>query len=101
MATYTKLRSGEWGIRVTEDEPPEEGTVVTVSKSNGEKKTETVDKVIWSGDGVHLCSIKRAAKAKAPAPAGSLRNRRTGCACGSIEGDPQDTDCFSCRQDYD
>lgn len=55
MASYTKLRSGEWGVRSTT--PIEAGQVVSVTKKSGETKTETISKVLWSGNGVWLASI--------------------------------------------
>lgn len=62
-ATYTKLRSGEWGIRSTE--PISEGQAVLVAKRSGETKRETVGRVIWSGNGVVLCSISRGSARRA------------------------------------
>lgn len=58
-ATYTKLRSGEWGIRVMGRVAA--GDRVTVKKQSGESKVETIGSVVWSGQGVTLCSIARAA----------------------------------------
>jgi hypothetical protein len=66
--TYTKLRSGDWGIRSTETLSA--GMTVQVTKKSGESKTETVDRVIWTGNGVTLASIARSA---APASQGSRR----------------------------
>jgi hypothetical protein len=72
--TYTKLRSGDWGIRSTETLAA--GMTVQVTKKSGESKTETVDHVIWTGNGVTLASIARSA---APAsPRGSYRRRGDG-----------------------
>lgn len=70
-ATYTKLRSGDWGIRVVGDKPSV-GMTISVKKRSGDAKSETVDKVIWSGTDdktgakIHLCAIaKKAAQASA------------------------------------
>jgi hypothetical protein len=57
-ATYTKLKSGDWGIRV--QGIVRAGDKVTVRKKSGESKVETVEKVLWAGDGVSLCMIRRA-----------------------------------------
>lgn len=54
-ATYTKLKSGAWGVRVNGSVTA--GTTVTVTKKDGSTKVETVAKVIFSGDGVSLCAI--------------------------------------------
>jgi len=53
--SYTKLRNGSWGVRV--DGAARPGQVVTVKTKAGEVKTETVDRVIWKGDSVSICSI--------------------------------------------
>lgn len=58
MATYTKLRSGEWGIRVAGGALLARGATVTVIKKNGESKTETVQNKVWSGNGVALYAIQ-------------------------------------------
>lgn len=54
-ATYTKLRDGSWGVRI--DGPAVAGQTVTVTKKSGESKAETVAAVVWSGNGVSVCSI--------------------------------------------
>lgn len=56
-ATYTKLNNGDWGIRVQGN--AKKGDRVTVIKKSGESKTETVGNIVWSGNGVTLCSIAR------------------------------------------
>lgn len=53
MATYTKLRDGSWGVRV-EGSVPKAGTTVTVSKKDGSSKTETLARLVWSGNGISL-----------------------------------------------
>jgi len=63
--TYTKLQSGDWGIKIQGGPLPESGTSVTVVKKSGDKKTERIDKILWSGsdaktgDAVYLCSVER------------------------------------------
>lgn len=64
-ATYQKLKSGEWGIRSTSAVAA--GERVTVTKKDGTVKTETVVKVLWSGDGIWLCAITGADRPPAPA----------------------------------
>lgn len=53
--TYTKLRSGDWGIRV--QGIPQPGQQVLVRRKDGKAKWERVDRVLWKGDGIALCSI--------------------------------------------
>lgn len=72
-ATYTKLRDGSWGIRV--DSPVAPGTTITVTKKSGETKTETVSHVLWSGQGVTLCSIAQSRHGH------SHRHNSNGCTC--------------------
>lgn len=59
-ATYTKLKDGTWGVRVAFSGKGSitAGDTVEVKKKSGEKKTETITKVLWSGNGVYLCAIK-------------------------------------------
>lgn len=57
MATYMKLKSGDWGIKGTN---LVEGTSVTVVKKSGEAKTESVGKVIFRApDGTCFATIAR------------------------------------------
>ncbi len=65
-ATYTKLRSGEWGIRINLAvyPEPEAGSLLAVAKRSGETKQERVVRVLWTGDGydgepVALATIER------------------------------------------
>ena len=58
QASYTKLRSGDWGIRV--EGRVSVGQDVVVTKRDGSRQTATVERIVWSGEGVTLCSIRRA-----------------------------------------
>lgn len=77
-ASYTKLKSGDWGVRVV-GEKPDVGATITVTKKDGATKTETVEKVVWSDpDGrTHLLAVR---------PSGTtsqIRSGRNVCAeCG-------------------
>jgi hypothetical protein len=57
MVTYTKLKSGEWGIRA--EGALKAGMTVVVSKKSGESRRETIGKVVFSGNGVSLATIDR------------------------------------------
>jgi len=59
-ATYTKLKSGEWGVRATSEVKP--GDRLNVVKKSGEAKTEVVDRVVWTGGGVWLCATRQKSK---------------------------------------
>lgn len=79
MATFAKLKSGEWGLRGTPEEL-QAGRTVQVTKRSGETQLCTVGKVLWTGNGVALATISGAGDVR------SGRQRRAGgavCAeCG-------------------
>ena len=68
MTTYTKLKSGDWGLKIS-DTSVKSGDQVTVRKRSGETKTETVGNIIWKNDEQMITSIKRA------------QRKRSGCGC--------------------
>lgn len=85
-ATWTKLKTGDWGIRVKGDKPAR-GDVVTVTKKSGDTSPAVVDAVLWTGedrdDGepITLCAVVtvRGPRRAAPQPAAS-----TGGACSEL-----------------
>lgn len=73
-ATYTKLRDGNWGIRVAgRNVSLIPGSIVEVRKKSGDKKDEVVEKVLYKdvAQGVTLCSIQQSA------------HKSNGCSCES------------------
>jgi hypothetical protein len=64
-ATWTKLRDGNWGLRVEGDVTC--GDIVLVTKKNGQKTRESVDDIVWRGNGVTLATVGPKPK-KTPAP---------------------------------
>ncbi len=88
QATYTKLKSGQWGIRVAGQAT--KGQQVTVSTKAGARKIETVSAVVWSGNGVTLCAI---APTSRPASRGGYRKRGDG-------GPRGDRACYMCGSYY-
>lgn len=58
-ATYTKLKSGDWGLRVAGKPAP--GDTVSVNKKSGGSDERIVARVLWTGDQdgktVSLCTI--------------------------------------------
>lgn len=107
-ATFTKLKNGSWGIRV--NGTAKVGQTVTVTKKSGGSSEVTISKVIWTGNGVSICSIE-ASEPVSAARHGSYatigqrtqarmdRTKWTGCSCGSIDGNPRPSDCWTCRHD--
>lgn len=71
MISYTKLQDGSWGIRSTSSLV--QGEQVTVTTRAGETKRETVGRVLWSGNGIWICSVARSDK---PARSGVCRECR-------------------------
>lgn len=98
QATYTKLRNGDWGIRI--QGAARVGDEVTVTKKSGETRIETVRSVVWSGEGVTLATIAQRESSRRSGYSNRYSNHpRTGCACGSREDMIQATDCWSCKHD--
>lgn len=77
--TFTKLKNGSWGLRVqgTEVSP---GSRVTVTRKDGAQVVKTIGQVLWTGEGVSLCSIDESGAAAAPKS--GTRNRRPFVPCG-------------------
>lgn len=74
-ASYTKLKTGEWGLRVQGKVTPGEKIVVT--KKDGSTKEEEVGQVLWSDSTVTLASL-------VPKPQ-EFRRRKYECEeCGDI-----------------
>jgi hypothetical protein len=81
IGAWRKLRDGSWGVRVTSPFPPASGAGVLVAKKDGTSKIETVDRVLWSGDGAHLCTVVAKPKRGACACEGECCARGGGCKC--------------------
>lgn len=43
--------------------------------------------------------VKSGSPSYTPRAMSSRGSRRTGCSCGSIDGETRDSDCFSCKHD--
>lgn len=58
-ATFTKLRSGDWGIKIARDGGylPKAGEYVEVESRDGRKSLKAVGRVVWSNDEVAICTI--------------------------------------------
>ena len=98
VTTYTQLRDGSWGLRVQGFAAP--GEELRVSKKSGETKTEIVGRVIWTGNGVSLCTIASSSgSARRANGGGRSRGKWSGCSCGSLENQPRASDCWNCQHD--
>lgn len=74
-ATFTKLNDGTWGLRVTGTATA--GQTVTVKKKDGSTETKCVGRVVFSGNGVSICTIGTGAAPSAarPAPTGTASRK--------------------------
>lgn len=92
MASYSKLQSGSWGIRVA-GAPPNVGDRITVDKKDGTSKVETVERVLWSGAGYDGQPASLCAIVATPRPEGvrstQPRPRRNWSPCGYPGCSPQ------------
>lgn len=78
--TFTKLRSGAWGIRVPLASPLDidrlfEGANVHVMTRAGRLSRVIVERVIWSDDTCAICAIVPRASASAPRARSSWTER--------------------------
>ena len=100
QATYTKLRDGSWGVKITgcraDGFTPH--YAIPVEKRDGTKKDERIERLVWKGEGVVIYTIVQQQK-RTSAYGGRGYGRRTGCRCGSIEDEPRDSDCRQCQHD--
>lgn len=71
--TYSKLRNGDWGVKV--GGPAAAGQVVSVTKQSGEVKQETIERVLWTDGRASLCSVRRS---QAPARQTPIARQRGG-----------------------
>lgn len=90
MASYTKLKNGDWGLRLPGKATA--GQTITVKKKNGETEKKTIARVLWvgkdlkTGQEISLCSIEQEAVIRSYCVTGQPSAiRRTGCSCGSRE----------------
>lgn len=58
MVVYTKLRSGDWGVKVT-GRIPRPGNTVEVRLADGRVAREKIRKVIWADRWVAICAVDR------------------------------------------
>jgi len=86
MTTFTKLRDGNWGIRVEGEAAPAPGARVTVTKRNGRSSTVTVATVLPAVNGVTVCTIEQAAP----------RRRSFARSGGGFRNECEDAPCCGC-----
>lgn len=103
-ATFTKLRTGAWGVK---GRGLRAGQAVTVTKRDGATSTVTIDRVTWTGsDGVQLASIadtrlpqarttRIGAETRTQARGGnwSVRRQYAGSHCQMCGNERWDCDC--------
>lgn len=81
--TYTKLKSGAWGVRVN-DVKVKPGNLVKVTKRSGETQHEVVEKVLFTdaAAGVAICAIKPQQRQSASSDRSSSTGRGECAECG-------------------
>jgi len=93
-ATYTKLRSGAWGVRGI-GAAPNSGDTVTVTKKSGVTDERVIARVVWSGpsrDGAGLAWIAAVEDDGGPRRGrGSRRSSRS-----TYRGMCEDAPCCGC-----
>lgn len=98
--TFTKLRSGGWGIRV-EGERPQDGARVNVTKKDGSATTVVVARVIWTDETgkLHLAAIedkKRSGYRRDNAPRSIEVRTSGGTFYQNPRGRCEDAPCCGC-----
>ncbi len=102
MTNYAKLNDGSWGIR--SDEKLAVGQCITVAKRDGTSKSEMVTRVVTSGAGYSLATIRSSA---ARSPRATTRKNDSGVSryCTSprecenaLSWDAPDRLCRSCSR---
>ena len=107
IATFTKLSSGKWGLRVVSDVAPTVGMMVPTKKSGFPIENHEVQKVLWSGldkDGttkVHICEfVPDTPKTTSPSHTYTRKYKSRGCTCSGKPGGyccgRKDCQCFDC-----
>lgn len=89
MNTFSKLPSGDWGVRV-EGPAPAIGAEVPVTKRGGATKTVTITGIVSTGNGVTIATIANGAARK---PVRSYGRRR---AYAGARGRCEDAPCCGC-----
>lgn len=101
MNTYTKLRSGTWGIKVVGTAVA--GQVVTVTTKAGATRSETVATIVHSGPAYTLCTIVPKPWRQPKRPQSRLSNGRCRECRGPVVDSPHhkamDGLCGSCAFD--
>lgn len=93
MTTYTKLRSGEWGLRIQGS--ARVGQAITVTKKSGETKTEYVRNIIWAGNGITLAAIDTMDRPAGKSYQPRRRSGRYECSeCGEYHTEGDGTHCW-------
>lgn len=93
--TYTKLRTGAWGIKgpaATLQTALKHGDAVQITKRDGTVKTEVIDRIIWTGDGTAIASVEQRTTRR------STRQRAECTECG--EYGPAGQSCKQCYEGH-
>lgn len=91
--SYTQLKDGTWGVRII-GTVPQVGAIIVVTKKSGETKTENIAKVLWTGNGVTLATIRQHSHQK-----GVRSLPSCGCSCHRSRPTSTAQLCSTCQLD--
>lgn len=85
MATWTKLKSGDWGVLV--DGTVSVGSIIEVRSKAGVVKSVKIEKVVSTGNGKSICAIEGATQAASTEkiPGGGRYTGKVCKVCGHRE----------------
>lgn len=79
--TYSRLRSGEWGVRGPAAKLAA-GYRVTVTRRDGTTSEVVIGRILWTGDGVALATIEYSSSSSSSSSSrSSSRSSRAGGTC--------------------
>ncbi len=77
QATYQKLKSGDWGVRVSAVVVP--GAIVIVTTKSGQIRKEQIKRALWMSDGVTGASVITPKRIGVDGPPRDASDRSIGC----------------------
>lgn len=111
-ATYSKLRNGNWGVRVSGKAAV--GDVVTARRRDNTTQRVRITHIVWSGNDVTLCEFESfdsrpRERAAAPAPKAARKSKFRPCGypgcnpqhCDECNGEGAGSDNFYFNQGGD
>ena len=80
-ATPLKLQNGGWGAKVSG--VPKAGERISITANSGKSWEATVERVLWTGEGISICSTSSVSKGHSSSARGNRAPHRRSCPnCG-------------------